>query len=614
MKPPRPSRFAAFLVASALLIAPAVAASGLVVGRFFDRHVLAHEEEHTAAVVRSQAQQHLSAAHFTGRVTAAQRDRDFATFLEGLPGVFRVKVFDPRGTIIWSNEGRLVGLSFPDNRYLARALAGEVATVLETPSRSEHVYERSRAWVAEAYVPVTFPDRRDLAGVVEVYKDATGVVTGIRATQRVIWAFASATGLFLYLALALIVWRASVNERRAVGRLEAQSRQRTLIQRFAHDLLRSLSGGEPARDGEAPASALALDEHGLAERVVRRASADLDLRFAALYRRGADHEPMLLAAWPPDAARPADQGRALTVDASEAGGVIVRGRAVAFSIHTPKRTPYVFVGEFNRPVSDAEPATAGALEIMLQEVAIAFGNVELFTEIREAHERLAAILAGIADQMVIVDREMRVVWMNGVAARASDPLQGSGAPCFAALGMGAAACEDCPAARAFASGKVERGVRAVRSPGGAVRYLDLVTAPLRDGSGRVHQVLEVARDITDLVEMEERLRESNRALREAQSQLVEKERLAAVGQVVVGLHHAILNPLAGILGALQLLKGDTVAPADRARALGEAEAEIRKVERLIRRLPALRRAEGVPYVGEITMLDLARALGDEDRA
>lgn len=85
---------------------------------------------------------------------------------------------------------------------------------------------------------------------------------------------------------------------------------------------------------------------------------------------------------------------------------------------------------------------------------------------------------------------------------------------------------------------------------------------------------------------------------------MEKERLAAVGQSVVGLHHAILNPLAGVLGTLQVLKDGALAPAAKAVALARAEAEIRKIEQLIRRLPALHRAAGSAYVGNITMLDL----------
>ena len=108
----------------------------------------------------------------------------------------------------------------------------------------------------------------------------------------------------------------------------------------------------------------------------------------------------------------------------------------------------------------------------------------------------------IADRMVIVDRRMRIVWMNTVAEGEVGPVVGR--PCFEVLGDGAGECERCPAVRTFVGGHVERGVRTVRGVDGRTRYLDLISAPLRDDTGQVYQVLEVARDVTELVEMEER--------------------------------------------------------------------------------------------------------------
>lgn len=441
------SRFQGFLLVSGILIAVVVAAAGFAVGRFFEQHLLAEEAEQTAEVVQNQSRQHLVHGDFasTGQLTSG---KGFEALLEGLPRVFRIKAFDRDGRIVWSNEPRLIGLQFPDNPYLARALQGHVTTVLEAPRRAEHVYEHERRLVAEAYVPVVLGGDDRPIGVIESYKDMTAVGQEIRHNQRIIWTFAAATGLFLYVALAVVVWRASASELRALRALE------------------------------------------------------------------------------------------------------------------------------------------------------------------QAHERLAAILAGIADRMVIVDRDMRVVWLNAVGT--GEIGGGIGRPCFEVMGAEPAICEQCPAVRTFRSGGVERGVRAERGTDGRIRYLDLVTAPLRDGSGQIHQVLELARDVTELVEMEERLKTANQALLEAQARLVEKERLAAVGAVVVGLHHAILNPLTGILGALQILRDPALDAGAKARALAEAEAEVRKVEQIIRRLPDIERADVTAYVGGTTMLDLER-LGREER-
>lgn len=333
-----PGRFSGFLIISGVLITATAISAGWLVGAFFEHHVRAHEQEQLAEIVQSQAVHHLSAGVFQYAEDPASV-LTFQTFLEGLPGVFRIKAFDARGTIVWSNEPRLIGRTFRDNPDLARALGGKTTKAITPPTKSEHVHEGGTPYFGEVYVPITFSGHVPIAGVIEAYKDMTAVMTGVHRTQLHIWMVTGAMGVFLYAGLALIVRRALLNELRAIQRLEAQNQ--------------------------------------------------------------------------------------------------------------------------------------------------------------------------------------------------------------------------------------------------------------------------------DLVEMDQHLEETNRALQEAQAELVEKERLAAVGEVVVSLHHAILNPLTGVLGALLALGSENTSACEKVRALSDAEGEIRKIERLIRKLPDLQQAKGVPYVGTTKMLDLAGALGGE---
>lgn len=605
-------RFEWYLVVSALLIGTLVGVSGVVVGGFFEAQVLSHEEEHTAQVVRAQAREHLSPNEFTFPLDPAQQTI-LGTFFGDLTGIFRVKVFDRTGRIVWSNEPRLIGLVFPDNSSLARALAGHVVTVLGAPKGSEHVFERAKASVAETYVPIVLPGLPGVVGVVETYKDMTERAAAIRRTQWTIWAAAGGAGALLYLVLAAVAWNACQGERRAIGTLEARNRELTLVQHFTESVLRPLNRAE------------------LAAGVVESAGRGLGLAAAALYRVQSDGGVVLCAAWPAEGGSEA-LPETLVPEALGTGQEVAREDCTAIPMASPRAVEHVFLARFRPPPPAAESPALPALRIMLHEAAIALANADLYTEVREAHERLAAILAGVVDRMLIVDRDMRVVWMNPAAAEGHAPPGGApGRSCFELFGADVESCQGCPAVRAFGSGRVERGVRAQRVRGGQARFLDLVAAPLRDRAGRVHQVLEVSRDITELVEMEERLKHSaarleeshaelsakaeelewaNRALREAQAQLVEKERLAAVGQVVVGLHHAILNPLTGILGALEVLKQEEIGARTR-EAIDAAESEIWKIEHLVRRLLFVRRTTGTPYVGRTTMLDLERVCDDE---
>jgi K+-sensing histidine kinase KdpD len=241
MRAPRLGWLQGFLFASAALISAVVIVSGLTVGWFFEHHVRAHEEEHAVNVVRSQARQHLAPADFDLPRWSGTR-KVFEAFSQELPGIFRIKVYDRTGRLVWSDEPRLIGKTFPDDHALANALRGNVGTVLQAPEGPAHIYEKSRGYVAEAYVPVTFPQTSVVVGVIETYRDVTQVVLEIRRTQRLIWGAAGGTGLFLYIALALIVWKASVKEQRAIVEKERLAAVGQVVVGLHHEILNPLTG------------------------------------------------------------------------------------------------------------------------------------------------------------------------------------------------------------------------------------------------------------------------------------------------------------------------------------------------------------------------------------
>lgn len=619
----RLTRFQGFLLVSAALIAIVVTASGFIVGGFFAHYVRSHEEQHVAKIVQVQAIRHLVAGNFRPTPSATGTEI-FDAFRRELPEVFRIKVYDKTGRIVWSDEPRLIGLKFPDDALVERALRGKVSSAFHHPGASENIYEWNKGHVTETYVPIVLPGSDSVVGVIETYKDVSQLALAIQRRQRRIWAIAAGMGALLYVALALVVWKASESERRAIGELELQNRQQSLLREFSSALL------------------VSLDPQQLADVTARRIGIGLGLLECALYRCGPLDEVELLGRWsaaPGQAPLPPLQVDVEHVIAE--GTPVMRGPRVLLPITAPGASPprldnsrltqrHVFAAVFPRTVRDVPVV----LEIMLNEAAIVLANAELFTAIRDAHERLAAIMAGIADRMIIIDRDMTLVWQNAVASeahRAGDRALGS--RCYEALGQQPETCQTCPAIRTLASGQVERGVRMERRAQGGVRYLDLVTAPLRDGSGEVREVLEVARDITELVELEERLKEftarleeshgvllakteelerTNNALREAQAQLVSRERMAAVAETIVGLHHAILNPLTGILGTLQVLRVGDLTPEAKVDALEQAEAEARKIAAVVHRVAAMRQATGTPYVGGTTMLDLGTGARADD--
>jgi len=71
------------------------------------------------------------------------------------------------------------------------------------------------------------------------------------------------------------------------------------------------------------------------------------------------------------------------------------------------------------------------------------------------------------------------------------------------------------------------------------RVFQLTTAPLTDSSGRIHQVVELAQDVTQQ--------------RETQAQMIRASRMTALGELAGQLVHEINNPVAVISGRARLL-------------------------------------------------------------
>jgi len=85
----------------------------------------------------------------------------------------------------------------------------------------------------------------------------------------------------------------------------------------------------------------------------------------------------------------------------------------------------------------------------------------------------------------------------------------------------------------------------------------------------------------------EKLEETDAALAEHRQRLIQSEKLSAVGELAAKLAHEVLNPLAGMKAAVQLLARQGVAVPGGAEVLDTAEnlnREITRVEGLVRRL------------------------------
>ena len=125
--------------------------------------------------------------------------------------------------------------------------------------------------------------------------------------------------------------------------------------------------------------------------------------------------------------------------------------------------------------------------------------------------------------------------------------------------------------RELAVGKKAFGAcecRARRRDGGW-RTMRAIASPMYDLEGKLHGVIVSLHDIT----MEKKL----------ERQIIQSERLAAMGQMIGGFAHELNNPLTGILGMAELLQ-DAQMPESSRKQLGTLQEQARRAAEIVQNL------------------------------
>ncbi|MBI2216894.1 MAG: hypothetical protein HYU51_06310 [Candidatus Rokubacteria bacterium] len=94
------------------------------------------------------------------------------------------------------------------------------------------------------------------------------------------------------------------------------------------------------------------------------------------------------------------------------------------------------------------------------------------------------------------------------------------------------------------------------------------------------------------------------------TQLMDRARLQARLEMALGLRDALLNPLAGLLGALQVLQSYPLPPERARPILAEAEREARRISAIVKNVGTVSRAV-VVEVGPLRVADVAGACAAE---
>ena len=151
---------------------------------------------------------------------------------------------------------------------------------------------------------------------------------------------------------------------------------------------------------------------------------------------------------------------------------------------------------------------------------------------------------------------------------------------------------DCPTLACLSSGARQVRICERRTPEGTVVWEEVHASPILDSAGRLQQVVEVWRDISER--------------RAAEAHLAESHRLASVGTLASGFSHELNTPLATVLTCVEGILRETT---DSAGAIRESAAIAREQILRCRGITQhfLRMSRGQRSQGEV--VDLAAVIG-----
>lgn len=203
-------------------------------------------------------------------------------------------------------------------------------------------------------------------------------------------------------------------------------------------------------------------------------------------------------------------------------------------------------------------------------------NIEALTRSKEEAERISqesfqrktkleAILNGISDGIMVLDKDYRIVGANPVIqnfmGRSFEEIQGQ--HCYEMCNGSPQRCSFCRADITFKDGKHVTSYCTKPLVGSDdERILEIHDFPLYNENGEVEQIIEYIKDVTDAVQMQARLESARR--------------LAEIGEMAAKIAHEVRNPLSAIGGATHYLRGK-IDNADVESYLDLIEEQIQRV-------------------------------------
>lgn len=225
------------------------------------------------------------------------------------------------------------------------------------------------------------------------------------------------------------------------------------------------------------------------------------------------------------------------------------------------------------------------------------------TEVQRWQREYQLLFDRVPCYITIIDRNFKIIRANESFRANFGEVRGR--QCYEVYKQRKSKCPNCPAAKTFKDGTVHRSNQVGIKKQGEKTYYIVTTSPLGRPGDKINQVIEISTDITELKKLEK--------------EIIDAERLAAVGQTVAGLAHSIKNILMGLRGGMfivsQGLKKDEKDMIEEGWEMLERNFE--KTTSLVKdflsfskgRLPEVEMVDPNDLVGEI--IDLYENIAEE---
>lgn len=183
--------------------------------------------------------------------------------------------------------------------------------------------------------------------------------------------------------------------------------------------------------------------------------------------------------------------------------------------------------------------------LALRQLKIDNANLEAWRwELLQSRNTLRAMFDSIPTSIYIIDNKYRIVAINASRSQRAGQKPNTlvGQVCYEVLYKRVAPCQGCRVNETFLSGRNTTRTDRQWVNNDQITDWEITTYAIQDEADNPIQVILIEQDVT----VEKRL----------EANLIQSEKLAAVGQLAAGVAHEINNPLSAVIANAQLLRRD----------------------------------------------------------